>query len=73
MELIIIAAFVSIFLGILYTMYRNKIDELLEERRKKKLFWMEWELRQEKIRRQHTQRLKKEFARMKEKHNVKDC
>lgn len=60
----------AIFLSILYTMYRRHKDQTYEERRKKYIFWREWEIKNEKMRKQYTQRVKKEFERMKAKHGI---
>ena len=70
MKTITLIIFIAIFLSILYTMYRRHKDQTYEERRKKYIFWREWEIKNEMMRKQYSQRVQKEFERMKAKHGI---
>lgn len=70
MKTITLITFMAIFLSILYTMYRRHKDQTYEERKRKYIFWREWEIKNEKMRKQYSQRVKKEFERMKIKHGI---
>ena len=70
MKTLTLIIFMVIFLSILYTMYRRHKDQTYEERRKRYIFWREWEIKNEKMRKQYSQRVKKEFERMKAKHGI---
>ena len=70
MKTLTLIIFIAIFLSILYTMYQSHREKNQEERRRRYIFWREWEIKNEKMRKQYSQRVKKEFERMKAKHGI---